>query len=690
MRDAQPTTSIISTPGNQEQVIVFSAGNDGPTAGSIGSPASGKNVITVGAAEGVNALGGMDGCFITDSQADNSNDIVNFSSRGPTLDGRRKSDLVAPGTHITGGVYQAANPASTGTAASCYANGTFGIWVCGGLSNARFSPSGQQFYTASSGTSHSAPAVAGAAAFVRQRFFNAGQSLPSPAMTKAVLLNTARYLNGVNANENFWSSIQGLGEANLSAFFALFTQQTALRDQLAAAVFTASGQQRAFTGTIADNSKPLRVTLAWTDAPGSTTGNAYVNNLDLEVTAGGQTYKGNVFNAELSVTGGTADPRNNVESVLLPASLSGAFVVTVKATNIASDGVPNFGGALDQDFALVIANANPSSQAVVVNSTATVRSESCAPANNVIDPGGTVTLNLALQNIGALNTANLVATLQPTGGVTNSSSAQNYGALKAGGASVARPFTFTASGTCGGTLTVTLSLQDGVNVLCTVSFAFNLGQPTSSTMTFNSAYALVVPSGAPGTASGLVTPSPSDINVSGIIGTVSKVTVTLTGVTHTNPGDLDILLVGPTGEKVLLISDCGGADNLNNLTFTLDDVGPPLPNATIITTGLYRPTNYSDSETFNAPAPAGPYAELSLTVFNGLNPNGTWSLYVMADGEGDSGSIGGWSLNITRTTATCCDGTGCGAITINPDNIASTNSGMPYSQTFTSTTPAST
>ena len=73
------------------------------------------------------------------------------------------------------------------------------------------------------------------------------------------------------------------------------------------------------------------MTLAWTDPPGPTTGNAFVNDLDLEVHAGGHTYQGNVFAGGQSVTGGSADPRNNVENVFLPAGLSGAFTVDVTA-----------------------------------------------------------------------------------------------------------------------------------------------------------------------------------------------------------------------------------------------------------------------------------------------------------------------------------------------------------------------
>jgi len=64
-----------------------------------------------------------------------------------------------------------------------------------------------------------------------------------------------------------------------------------------------------FTGTITDPTKPFRVTLAWTDAPGNTSGNAYNNDLDLTVTVGGSSYKGNVFSGAYSTTGGASTTR---------------------------------------------------------------------------------------------------------------------------------------------------------------------------------------------------------------------------------------------------------------------------------------------------------------------------------------------------------------------------------------------
>jgi hypothetical protein len=99
------------------------------------------------------------------------------------------------------------------------------------------------------------------------------------------------------------------------------------------------------------------VTLAWTDVPGSTTGNTFVNNLDLRVTIGGQTYLGNRFSGANSTTGGTPDPRNNMESVFLPAGVSGPFNITVAATNVSAPADPTITGP-NQDFALKVYNTS--------------------------------------------------------------------------------------------------------------------------------------------------------------------------------------------------------------------------------------------------------------------------------------------------------------------------------------------
>lgn len=681
VRDAQPDDSAFPTAGNQEMVIVFSAGNSGPSMGNIGSPGSGKNVITVGAAENVQSLGGSDACGVGDTGANSADDIANFSSRGPTADGRRKPDIVAPGTHVSGGVAQVAMPPAIGQALGCYTGGG----VCGGF-NSTFFPTGQQFYTSSSGTSHSAPAVAGAAALVRQRFINASLPPPSPAMTKAVLMNTARYLNGVSSGGDLWSATQGMGGVNLTGAVGLFATPTILNDQRAADTFTATGQTRVITGNIADTAKPFRVTLAWTDAPGSTTGNAYVNDLNLEVTVGGQTYRGNVFSGQSSAPGGVADPRNNVESIFIPAGVAGAYVLRVVAANIAGNGVPGNGAALDQDFALIVNNGIEVTQPVLSGGAATLTAESCGAGNGVLDPGETVTVNFPLQNIGTSDTTNLMATLQATGGVTDPGAAQGYDAVTAGGAAVSRSFTFTANGACGSTITATLALQDGATDLGVATFNFTLGTSSLNTATFTSNAPITIPLGAPTATAGSAAPYPSNINVSGLLGTISNVTVKLHQFSQTEPDDVDILLVAPDGRKIILMSDAGGVTDVVNLELTFDDTGAALPNSTALATGTYSPTNHgSTADGFSAPAPTGtPPEPQRLSTFNGALPNGAWSLYVMDDGNLDIGAIqGGWSLTITTAVPSCCSGTTCPAITVDPPTVMNATVGAAYSQNFT-------
>ncbi len=325
VRDAQPDGSAVAAPGNQELTMVFAAGNDGDAPKTISPPGTAKNVITVGGAENVQKFGGAnDGADLggnTDSQADNANAMLQFSGRGPCDDGRQKPDLVAPAIHVSGGVIQAAKRGVDGTADSCFTEQSkFVIAVDGGSNGRFFFPANQQFYTASSGTSHSTPCVSGGCALLRQYFINNGWTPPSPAMTKAFLMNSARYMNGPGANDSLWSASQGMGEMNLGTAFDGALR--ILRDEVPADIFTNSGQSRVFSGVVVDPTKPFRVTLAWTDAPGSTTGAAYNNDLDLVVTVGGNIYKGNVFSGAFSTTGGAADPANNVESVFLPA---GAF-----------------------------------------------------------------------------------------------------------------------------------------------------------------------------------------------------------------------------------------------------------------------------------------------------------------------------------------------------------------------------
>lgn len=438
-RDANNTA-----PGTPPMLHVFSAGNDGPGTKTVGSPGTAKNVITVGATENVRDNGVLDGCNL--STSDNADDMANFSSRGPTADGRTKPDIVAPGTHVQG-------PASQAT-------GYNGKGVCGaGSGDKRYypnlsQPSGQTIsqtlYTWSSGTSHSAPAVAGGMSLLYNYYGRVlapsqapTQTLaatPSPAMAKALMLNATRYLTGLNTGDTLPSPNQGWGDLNLGNIFDGVPRR--LVDQ--SVVFTSTGQVYNLLSQVHDSTRPVRVTLAWTDVPGSTTsGTAYTNNLDLQVTVNGNVYKGNVFSGGLSVSGGLFDTVNNVENVFLPAGLSGEITVNVIAKNIASDGVPGNASATDQDFALVIYNGEeiPPSPLLVQNGTTVSGGDS----DNVIEPGETLDLQVGLLNAGDAPATNITAQLTgSTPGVTINSGSSAYPNIAPGSTvNNTTPFNFT-------------------------------------------------------------------------------------------------------------------------------------------------------------------------------------------------------------------------------------------------------
>jgi hypothetical protein len=144
---------------------------------------------------------------------------------------------------------------------------------------------------------------------------------------------------------------------------------------------------------------------------------------------------------------------------------------------------------------------------LVVADSTTLVAEGFFPTNNAMDPGETVSLVFALKNVGGANTTNLVVTLLQTSGVTSPSGPQTYGALAAGGAAVSQPFTFTAAGTCGSTISPTLQLQDGAANLSTVSVSLNMGQPgTVFTQNFDTVMAPTLPSGWTTSATGAESP----------------------------------------------------------------------------------------------------------------------------------------------------------------------------------------
>ena len=149
---------------------------------------------------------------------------------------------------------------------------------------------------------------------------------------------------------------------------------------------------------------------------------------------------------------------------------------------------------------------------------------------------------------------------------------------------------------------------------------------------------------------------PATLQVSGASGVVSKVRVTLNGILHTCFNDLDILLVAPSGQSVVLMSDVGGCGAPLNATYlTFDDAAPSAlsPASSPAAQGSYRPMNDGVGDSFPAPAPT-PSQALGLSAFQGADPNGEWKLYVVDDKVGDTGQIReGWSLDLVTTTQIC-------------------------------------
>jgi uncharacterized repeat protein (TIGR01451 family) len=320
--------------------------------------------------------------------------------------------------------------------------------------------------------------------------------------------------------------------------------------------------------------------------------------------------------------------------IVLTNSAPGLMTNTVFVSSSSYD--PNTNNNSATYVATVV---NPAPQIISAGAVLTYES---GPVNGAIDPGETVTLSLALANIGTLDTVNLKATLQASGGVTSPSGPQYYGALIYGGPSTARSFTFTAASVLASAVVATLQLQDespGVtNILPAVAFAF--GAPATTNL--SNSGKIIIPDHGEGT------PYPSTINVSGMAGRVSKVTVGLNGLTHTFPHDVNVLLVNPAGSNVLVMSHCGGGYPVANINLVFDDAATvSLPNYSLITNGTYKPSSYEGPVALPGTAPASLY-QFALSSMNWDNPNGAWSLYVFDDKVGDAGNIAnGWSLNVS-------------------------------------------
>ena len=329
VRDALPTAA-----GGTPLLIVFSAGNRGPNAGTVTK--NPKNAILVG-----NSLNFRPG---ERAPADDIRGIATGSSRGPAADGRLFPTVIAPGTDII----SAYSPV--------------------GLQPGPYTDTGGNVHpahTAMSGTSMASPHVAGAAAILIDWWRQTRNgATPSPALVKTLLLASTESVQGgpgvagglgIEPSNNVGWGRVSLENALLQAPASDRGPKVFLDQRHA---FTATGQEFVIRLAAADPARPFRVALTWTDAPGGVGANpALVNDLDLEVreVATGTTYLGNVFAGGFSAPGGVADSLNNTEVVAI-ANPSGVYEVTIVAATVAASARPDIATPW-QDFALVIDNA---------------------------------------------------------------------------------------------------------------------------------------------------------------------------------------------------------------------------------------------------------------------------------------------------------------------------------------------
>lgn len=184
-------------------------------------------------------------------------------------------------------------------------------------------------------------------------------------------------------------------------------------------------------------------------------------------------------------------------------------------------------------------------------------------------------------------------------------------------------------------------LLAGVLAAATLAVAAPDAGADSASLTNNAG--ILIP--ATGT-SGDGDPYPSTITVADVGGTITDVRVTLTGLSHTWPSiDVEIFLQAPSGETVVLFSDCGTGTDAVDLNFEFVDGAPALVRGVDLVSGQYAPTACRAP---TAPSPAGPYGA-SLSAFDGLSPNGDWRLFAYDSTASDQGDLDAWSIDIETT-----------------------------------------
>ena len=132
----------------------------------------------------------------------------------------------------------------------------------------------------------------------------------------------------------------------------------------------------------------------------------------------------------------------------------------------------------------------------------------------------------------------------------------------------------------------------------------------------------------------------STVDVTGLGSRLLSVTATVS-ITHPNASQLDIFLTSPAGTRIDLATDIGNGlvDLYQAVTFD-DAADTPISDTPLPP---------------NGPALTRVVPEGALGAFAGEDPNGPWTLTVVDDTGGTTGTLDGWTLHVVAVAA-CGDG----------------------------------
>lgn len=150
-------------------------------------------------------------------------------------------------------------------------------------------------------------------------------------------------------------------------------------------------------------------------------------------------------------------------------------------------------------------------------------------------------------------------------------------------------------------------------------------------------------------------PYPSTLVVGDDIGLVTDLDVHVSGLVTDDKRPVDLMLVGPQGQRTTVLSDVGTPVSSAPVDLVLDDEAAGPVSDVAMESGRFRPTNLGASDFFPEPAPPD-NGTADLSVFDGTDPRGTWQLWAAANGD-RSARIDGWSLDIAWTDAVAPVGT---------------------------------